>query len=38
MPQEETIETQEETINPEETERDPNRDLFFDLLAEMRLR
>lgn len=38
MPQEETIETQEETVNQEETERDPNRDLFFDLLAEMRLR
>ena len=38
MPQEETIETQEETVNQEEMERDPNRDLFFDLLAEMRLR
>lgn len=38
MPQEETIETPEETVNQEETERDPNRDLFFDLLAEMRLR
>lgn len=38
MAQEETTETQAETASEEDAERDPNRELFFDLLAEMRLR
>ena len=38
MLQEENTETQAEPVSQEDEERDPNRELFFDLLAEMRLR
>lgn len=38
MPQEETTETQAEPVSQEDAEREANRELFFDLLAEMRLR